>query len=483
MTPGVWFGYLITVGYVAAVIVVLLRLLRKRRKVGVTLAWIAVIFAVPIVGIVAYLIFGELELGRYRARRAKRLVKRYRQWLDSLDASWQLQPDRLKPTSANIARLITGREHMPIVSGCEIELHDDPKEVFDALVSDIDQANTSIWLEFYILDEAGEVERVLAALERASARGVDVFLALDSAGSRSFFNSERERELRAKGVKVLELLPVLPLRLWLERQDLRVHRKIVVIDSRIAWTGSMNLVDPEHFNIDAGVGQWVDSMIRITGPAAVLLKSIVLNDWQVETGRNLFPRLRDIEVLPAEGSTVCQLAPSGPASPDDSVEEILLAAIYGAKTRVRLTTPYFVPGDALVTAIKTAAHRGVKVSLIVPKKSDSKLVALASSSYYEELIEAGVEISIYDSGLLHSKVVLIDDELALFGSVNLDMRSFWLNFELTVAIYDSGTVARLHTLVDRYQAQSTVLNLARWKNRSAGTRLLQQLAYLASPLL
>ncbi|NVK11274.1 MAG: hypothetical protein HWD83_04655 [Gammaproteobacteria bacterium] len=245
----------------------------------------------------------------------------------------------------------------------------------------------------------------------------------------------------------------------------------------------MNLVDPEHFNIDAGVGQWVDSMIRITGPAAVLLKSIVLNDWQVETGRNLFPRLRDIEVLPAEGSTVCQLAPSGPASPDDSVEEILLTAIYGAKTRVRLTTPYFVPGDALVTAIKTAAHRGVKVSLIVPKKSDSKLVALASSSYYEELIEAGVEISIYDSGLLHSKVVLIDDELALFGSVNLDMRSFWLNFELTVAIYDSGTVARLHTLVDRYQAQSTVLNLARWKNRSAGTRLLQQLAYLASPLL
>jgi cardiolipin synthase len=271
--------------------------------------------------------------------------------------------------------------------------------------------------------------------------------------------------------------------MWLERQDLRVHRKIIVIDSKVAWTGSMNLVDPGYFNIDAGVGQWVDSMIRLTGPISVLLKSIVLNDWQVETGRNLYPRLKEIEVRPVEGSAVCQLAPSGPASPDDSVEEILLAAVYGATERIRLTTPYFVPGDALVTALKSAAHRGVDVSLVIPKKNDSKLVALAASSYYEELIEAGVNIYIFDSGLLHSKIVLIDDELALFGTVNLDMRSFWLNFELTVAIYDSKTVGELHSLVDSYHKKCTVLNLARWHKRPLHIRILQQLAYLTSPLL
>jgi len=483
MTVGLMFGYILSAAYLAAIIVVMLRLLRKRRKVGVTLAWISVIFALPFIGLLAYFVFGELELGRYRARRAKRLTRRYREWLDSMDASWQYCPDSLPPTSSNIAKLISGREHMPIVEGCEVTLYDHAHDVFDAMICDIDRANVSIWLEFYILDEAGAVEAVLTALERASARGVDVFVALDSAGSRGFLGSDRERKLRNSGVKVLELLPVLPWRLWLERQDLRVHRKIMVVDSRFAWTGSMNLVDPEHFNQDAGVGQWIDSMVRLTGPVAVLLKSVVLNDWQIETGRNLFPRLRDIEVVPAEGSTVCQLAPSGPASPDDSVEEILLAAIYGARESVRMTTPYFVPGDALVTAIKTACHRGVKVSLIVPKKSDSRFVALASSSYYEELLEAGVDISIYDSGLLHSKIVLVDNEVALFGSVNLDMRSFWLNFELTVAIYDAETVKSLHQLVDTYEAQSTMLNLRRWQQRPAAIRLLQHVAYLASPLL
>lgn len=478
-----WLASALMLGYFVTVILILFRLILKRRKVGVTLAWIGVIFAVPILGVFAYLVFGELELGRFRAKRARRLNKSYRAWLDSMVELIPATEQRLNPKQQGVAKLIFSREGMPLLPGNAAKLFTDAGPVFDGLIADINDAEHSVWMEFYILEEHGRVEPVLQSLEQAAARGVQVFIALDSAGSSDFIGSERQLQLERNGVKVLELLPVLPWRLWLERQDLRVHRKAVVVDGQVGWTGSMNLVDPVLFNEGAGVGEWVDSMLRIEGPAALFLKSVVVNDWQLETGRNLLPRLRQSELPSPSGSVLCQVAPSGPASPDDSIEEVLLTAIYAAQSCVRMTTPYFVPGEGLVTALKAAVHRGVDVTLIVPKRNDSRLVGLASSSYYEELLAAGVCIEVFDGGLLHAKLVVIDDDLALYGSVNLDMRSFWLNFELTVAIYHSDTVHQLHQLIDQYQNDTRALSLDRWRKRGLATKLLQQLAYLCSPLL
>ncbi len=478
-----WLASVLMLGYFVTVILILFRLILKRRKVGVTLAWIGVIFAVPILGVFAYLVFGELELGRFRAKRARLLNTKYRAWLDSMIELIPATEQVLNPKQQGVAKLISSREGMPLLPGNATKLFTDAGLVFDGLIADINDAEHSVWIEFYILEEQGRVEPVLQSLEQAAARGVQVFVALDSAGSSDFIGSERQLQLERSGVKVLELLPVLPWRLWLERQDLRVHRKAVVVDGQVGWTGSMNLVDPVLFNEGAGVGEWVDSMLRIEGPAALFLKTVVVHDWQLETGRDLLPRLRRSELPSSSGNVLCQVAPSGPASPDDSIEEVLLTAIYAAQRCVRMTTPYFVPGEGLVTALKAAVHRGVDVTLIVPKRNDSRLVGLASSSYYEELLAAGVRIEVFDGGLLHAKLVVIDGDLALYGSVNLDMRSFWLNFELTVAIYHNDTVHQLHQLIDQYQNDTRALSLDRWRKRGLATKLLQQLAYLCSPLL
>ncbi len=478
-------GYLLLILYIGLLLIVTARIVFKRRAVGVTLAWLGLILSLPILGIIMYLVLGELQLGRYRAKRARRLQGLYREWLDTTRS--QLGNALIDSKSGSrydaIHRLIDRREGMPLTGGNSIELKSYPNCFFDGLINDIDEATKTIWLEFYIVDAAGAVEFVLNALERAVDRGVEVRLAVDSAGSRGFLSSDRYKALKRRGVRIVELLPVLPWRIWIERQDLRVHRKIIVIDGRIGWTGSMNLADPSMFNADAGVGQWIDSMIRVEGPVVLYLKSVILFDWQLETGRDLLPRLQQLEISTSRGSGQCQVAPSGPANPEASIEEVLLSALYSAETSIKMTTPYFVPGDSLIAALKAAAHRGVEVDLVVPAKNDSKLAGYAGRSYYEELMQAGVRIHEFNQGLLHSKIVLLDQKIALYGSVNLDMRSFWLNFEITVVLYDRSATASLDALIEQYLESSNAIDLEVWRRRFIGKKLFEQIAYLASPLL
>jgi cardiolipin synthase len=293
------------------------------------------------------------------------------------------------------------------------------------------------------------------------------------------------KKLRDAGVQLRRALPVGLLRMLFFRVDLRMHRKIVVIDGQVAYTGSLNLVDPRYFKQDSGVGQWVDAMVRVEGPAVESLGITFLEDWELETGEGV-DKLRqtgDVRELPDAGTVPIQTIPSGPVFESRAVQDVLLMTIYAARRELILTSPYFVPDEVLATALATAARRGVDVTLIVPAKVDSFLVRYASQAFKGDLIQAGVKIALFDGGLLHTKSISVDGEFCLFGSVNLDARSLHLNFEITLAVYDAEFTNELRDLQMSYVEQSTWMDLAEWKSRSFRVRLLENTVRLLSPLL
>lgn len=306
---------------------------------------------------------------------------------------------------------------IPALCGNTLSLQDTPEKILKSIVEDIEQAKREIRMEFYIWNEGGLANSVASALIQAAGRGVKCQVLLDAAGSRKFFKSSWYKMMRAAGVDVIAALQVNPWRMFLRRLDLRQHRKIIVIDDEIAYTGSMNLVDPEFFKQDSGVGQWVDVMVRVTGPTVNVLSAIHCWDWEVETGQRDFPAQPECDVEPDNLLHPIQVVPSGPGMPDNLIQQVLNIAISRASESVTFTTPYFVPSAELLETIRTTAQRGVKVELIIPKKNDSIMVGWASKSYYSELLAAGVIIHEFEGGLLHTKSVVIDKQYCLIGTV------------------------------------------------------------------
>ncbi len=460
------------------------RIIIKRRSVGVSFAWMMVIYVVPIVGIAAYFLFGELNLGQKRAQRAKEMYHPYGQWFDRLYASEQYTPHQLSDYAKTINSLCEKRLGIPSLSGNQLTLKSSPEVILKTLIEDIDKAQSSIHLEFYIWHPGGLANHVAHALINAANRGVKVKLLLDAAGSRQFFANRWPNLMRDAGIELVNALAVSPLRMFFRRLDLRLHRKIVVIDNQIAYTGSMNLVDPKYFHQDANVGQWIDVMVRITGPSVQVLNCIHAWDWEVETEQRGLPAL---PICPMESNkqtaNIVQVIPSGPGMPDEIIHQVLLQSIYQAKHSISITTPYFVPSESLVFALRSVAMRGVDINIIIPDKNDSIMVEWASRSFFGELLRAGVKIHRFKGGLLHTKSVVIDQDHCLIGTVNLDMRSLWLNFEVTLAVDDIHFTQELNQLQYQYMANSQQLEASEWRRRPLWKRLIEQFFYLFSPLL
>ncbi len=245
------------------------------------------------------------------------------------------------------------------------------------------------------------------------------------------------------------------------------------------------MVDPRYFKQDSGVGEWVDILVRMEGPVSTTLGIVYAFDWEMETGQRVLPPPPDSNIMPfeqANGHTT-QIIASGPGFPDELIQQSLMTAMFSARKQLIMTTPYFVPSDDLLHAICTAAMRGVDVSIIMPRQNDSFLVRWASRSFYSELLAAGVKIYQFEDGLLHTKSVLVDGELSLVGSVNLDMRSLWLNFEITVVIDDKSFGSDLTLVQYDYIARSTRLEIEEWEQRPFWNRVVERICYFFSPLL
>ncbi len=460
-----------------------LRVIQRRSPVGVSVAWIAAMFMMPLVGAVMYLMFGERRLGRRRVAQRASCEAALEQWQRTLNETSGGGQLHESGTGGQLPRLAQSLLGLPPQPGNRLELLDDFNAVFDAMVADIDAAQQRCELCFYIWHGAGRTLDIVDALVRAAGRGVVCRVIADDLGSRAFLAGPHAARLRAAGVFVRAALPTgrLPDLLW--RADLRNHRKIAVFDDRIGYTGSQNLADPRDFHQDAGAGRWIDAMVRMRGPAVAALAGVFALDWAVE-GSEAFVAPPDphADAIHPDGAMV-QVAPSGPAVNPGALLPLLLTAIYAARSEIVMTTPYFVPDEAIITALLSAARRGVAVTLVVPARNDSRLVRYASVAYFEELLSTGVHIALFDGGLLHTKSLAIDGRSAIFGSMNLDMRSIWLNFEVSLFVYDEGFTAKLRALQDRYIAQSRFMDARAWQQRPRWRKFAEDIARLLGPLL
>jgi len=472
-----------------------IRVIMRQRQYGVTLAWLVVILLLPFLGALIYLFFGENRIGETRAKRAQESLGHYQKWLASLQSLAPVNWDALHPQLRSIHNQADTLIGIPTMAGNHLEIIEEPEKIMRSIIADINGAQSTCHLQFYIWYEGGTANEVVSAVISAAQRGVTCRILIDSIGSNEFLKGSKITEMKAAGVKIEEELPAGFIKALFRRVDIRNHRKIVVIDGNIAYTGSQNMVDPNFFKKDSGVGKWVDIMVRIQGPVVETLAGTFISDWFLETdNEKVRSRSMDQDILHVReiadirpqkfaGDVPIQFVPTGPSFTPEAIHSLLLTTIYASRKTITLTTPYFVPDESLLTALQSASQRGVEVSIIVPEKNDSKLVHYASWARYENLIRSGVSIKLFQGGLLHSKTITVDNELALFGSVNLDMRSFWLNFEATLFIYDQEFTKELRGIQDRYIENSKELKLEDFKDRSLMERLFENSALIIGPLL
>jgi len=472
-----------------------LRVIMRKRPYGVSLAWLIVILLVPFLGGFFYLLFGENRIPERRIERAKASFNHYQHWLKTLknrdSASWTTLSKKLSSLHHQAETLVG----IPAMKGNELFLITKPDDIINSIVDAIAHSTSTCHLQFYIWEEGGSVDNIISALIKAAERGVTCRLLLDSIGSRDFLKSNTVATMKKAGIKIQESLPAGILKALFSRIDIRNHRKIVVIDGVIAYTGSQNMVDPDVFKKDAGVGNWIDLMVKINGPVVESLAGTFISDWFLETNIGQFRSesllqdfetvrsIGDIHPCPETGVSAVQLVPSGPGFSPEAIHSLLLTTIYASRNELIMTTPYFIPDEPLLAALKAAAWRGVDVKIIVPKNNDSLLVQYASRARYEELAEAGVKIYLFDGGLLHSKTITVDRDFSLFGSVNLDMRSFWLNFEATLFIYCPEFTKELRTIQEGYLSQSEELDTTAFTNRKWAEKFKENVVLLIAPLL
>ncbi len=458
------------------------RVVMRRRESCASLAWISVIFFLPFLGGLIYLLIGESRLGTSRARRYERVTRAIAEQGGSLwrqRQAWGGGAERFE----QIAKLGLAETHMPSFRGNRIDLFGRSDRFLESVCADIDASKHHCHVLTYIWQVGGGPDRVVEALIRAAGRGVECRVLVDAYGGKVFLESDRAGALRRAGVEVLGSLEANPLRMLFHRIDLRNHRKIVVIDGRVGYVGSQNMTD-DGFRIwrRAHVGPWVDASARIEGAGAQALALVFMSDWQLdsETDIDVTAYLPELEI--GEGAEA-QVLPSGPGGASSAIRRAVLEVIHSAREELILTSPYFVPDEAIKLALESAAMRGVAVSVVVPAQLDTPIVQMASQSHYLDLIDAGVRIYRFKKGLLHAKTITVDREFAVIGSANFDTRSFFLNFEVTLMIYDTDVASRLRMLQREYMNASDEIEAKSWAARGVLRRLGENIARLGGPLI
>jgi cardiolipin synthase len=486
LASGLGIAGLVTVCAIVVIDVIALIVIPRGRKPTAAMAWLLLIIALPLIGILLFLLIGSARLPERRRDAQDRITEtlRARSRHAAVRADLSTRPRWLQRV-VGMNEALTG---LPLVVGNRLELMDDYVGSIAAMTAAIDRAQRFVHVEFFIVGWDDTTRDFFAAMDAAVRRGVTVRLLADQVASRRIHDSDKTfAELDRMGVQWSWMLPVEPLRGRYQRPDLRNHRKIVVVDGLVGFTGSQNLIDRSYDsakNQKRGL-QWQELVVRVDGPAAAELNSVFLTDWLIETGEDLTAEAVPVAALSAgEGGTVdAQVVPSGPGYPTENNLNLFLSLIYGATERVIITSPYFVPDEAMVYAITGACHRGLDVQLFVSEIGDQGLVYHAQRSYYSALLEAGVRIFLYPAPfILHAKHFSIDDDVAVIGSSNMDIRSFSLNMEVSLFVHDRGFVEAMRTIEQRYRDAGKELTLDQWRREPGRATFLDGLARLTSAL-
>ncbi|HEX5755492.1 MAG TPA: cardiolipin synthase [Arenimonas sp.] len=453
-----WGGYLLLLG---AWIV-----LQKREPIA-TVSWLLALALLPVIGLLIYHLLGPQRIHRQRLRRLRARAGLQR----ALPAFVASGEDR-----ASLARLAQASAGLPQSTASAVELLVGGAATYDALLQAIASARQHVHLEYYIVEPDHSGLALRDALVERAAAGVQVRLLLDGFGS-SRLGLAFLAPLAAAGVEIAWFHPLHLRRLWRPRINLRNHRKLVVIDGDTAFAGGINIHDEADARRHAAAHQ--DLHLRLQGRVVRWLQLCFIEDWYYAGGR--LPRSDALWPGLPRGAIAAQVVTSGPDAPWEAIHRVMVEAIHQAGRRVWLVTPYFVPGEAARMALTSAALRGLDVRLLLPRRSDSRIVSAAARSYYDELLAAGVRIFEYRPSLLHSKALLIDAELCLLGSANFDMRSFRLNFELGLLLQDRTLATQLEAVIESDLQHSDEITSTADKRLPA--RLGEACARLLSPLL
>ena len=463
------------------VVMIVVVLLQRKKTSSTKLAWIMLIILLPFVGTMLYLLVGTTRLGSHRRKRHKDILTRIPQSVFSHVSDSKLEVVRVAPLHHSISYIGETVGGSYVIGGNQATLFGDSQKMIDSLALDIDQATNHCHLLSYIMLDDTAGRKISNSLIEAVGRGVVCRLLVDALGSREFLQSQTCSELRNMGVQVNAALPANLFRAIFERLDLRNHRKIAVIDNGIGYMGSHNIAE-SSFAPKPKYAPWIDASVRMTGPAVRELQAIFTQDWCMNSEENLDSLLAEPIEIHSDGIPV-QLLATGPNSNNQALAQLLQTAFFSAKEELVITTPYFSPDTSTETALLITARRGVETHLVVPRKNDSRLIAAASRSRYARLLDAGIHIHEYRGGLLHSKTMTIDRNLALIGSANLDRRSLELNFEVSMLVYDTDFASELRFLQSSYIEQSTPVEQSTPSQWSISQRLWQNAVGLIAPIL
>lgn len=473
----------VVVGYLLAILT-MMRIVLQRREPTATLAWVLGIILLPYIGVLFYLLIGRRRLNRRLRQRRVRAAA-----LEAhLQAPEEGVADLLVPTAPDYMCKPQERELIALANrigrrfptcGNEVHLLVDVNQTYQALEDAIEGATHHVHLLYYIYNQDKTGRRFRDLLVKKVKEGVHVRLLTDGVGS--FGLPTYMVPLTQAGGQFAEFLPVGTFsRHW--HPNLRNHRKITVIDGKEAFTGGVNIGD-EYTGRKLKVGAWRDSHLRILGPAVNHLQEVFADDWHFATGEDLISEQWYHDYHEPVGDSTVQIIASGPDTETQPIQRIFFTAVTSAAQRVYLTTPYFVPDQAMLVALETAALRGVDVRLLLPSKSDMKLVLHAGRSYYDQLLANGVKIYEYQPGILHAKSMVVDDGWATVGSANMDVRSFRLNFEINAAIYGPEFASGLAEVFERDLAQAREITMDDMDNKGMPTRMAESLARVMSPVL
>ena len=451
-------------------------MLRPNRAPASRVAWLVVVGALPVVGIVAYLLLGEVSLGRRRmgrVREALALIPKYTAGNDDL------VPERYR----SLFRLGESISGFKAVGGNTGRLMADSNAAIDAMVADIDAARDHVHVLFYIWLADNNGCKMIEALKRAAARGVTCRVMVDDVGSRRLVRSQHWQDMRDAGIRLVSGLAVgnLVFRMLTSRIDLRNHRKIVVIDGSITYCGSQNCADPE-FRVKPRYAPWVDLMVRFEGPIAYQNQLLFAGDWMAGVREDLRPLLTPPADAGQSTAMPAQVIGTGPTVRYSAMQEVFQSLLFSARREIVITTPYYVPDDALHNAICASSYRGVDTTIVFPARNDSWIVGAASRSYYADLLAAGVKIHEYAGGLLHAKSLVVDGEIVLIGSANMDRRSLDLNYENNILVYDAELAGAIRKRQQSYLQRSHPVTLSQVSRWSLPRKLVNNTVAILGPL-
>ena len=450
----------------------------QRRSAAATIAWLLLLAFLPVIGWIVYRFIGPLRLKRRRIRRqvSRKVV------LEAIGTMNEIETESPMRHRDQLARIAIVAGEAPPLRADELDLYLAGAAMYRAMATAIDAAKHHVHVEFYIWENDRIGVKLRDQLVEKARAGVQVRVIVDGTGA-SGVRGKFFRPLVEAGGRVGWFNPVRLLHIRRRRPDFRSHRKIVICDGRVGFTGGMNIAD-DHSADFVGVKAWRDTHVRIAGSAVRALQRVFLEDWLFATEETL--DVADEQLFPVPttvGSEVVQIVASGPDLDVFAIHKVFFAAINQAARRVWLTTPYLVPDEAIQTALVSAAMRGVDVRLIVPAKSDSRLVDLAARSFYPELLAAGARLYEYQPCFIHAKTFVVDDDVAIVGTANLDNRSFRLDFEVAAVVYGDAFNAKLAAAFEHDQSKSKEITKELVAKLPFRSRFGQAVARLMSPLL